>query len=70
MLKKKYNLHSAKTIERWDEAMPVGNGKLGCLIYGNGKLRISLDRCAPGGCAGLGEATQESPAVKSGAGKI
>ncbi|HEX72693.1 MAG TPA: hypothetical protein ENN65_05215, partial [Candidatus Hydrogenedentes bacterium] len=30
---------------RWDEAMPLGNGLLGALVWGNGNpLRISLDR--------------------------
>lgn len=30
---------------RWDEAMPLGNGLLGCLVWEtNGKLRLSLDR--------------------------
>lgn len=30
---------------RWDEAMPLGNGQLGCLIWEkDGKLRLSLDR--------------------------
>ena len=29
----------------WDEAMPLGNGLLGALVWGDGKpLRISLDR--------------------------
>ncbi len=32
-------------IERWDEAIPLGNGSLGCLLWGNGNpLRLSLDR--------------------------
>ena len=34
-----------KSILRWDEAVPLGNGKTGCLIWGNGdRLRFSLDR--------------------------
>lgn len=28
----------------WDEALPLGNGKLGCLIYGDGPIRFTLDR--------------------------
>jgi alpha-L-fucosidase 2 len=29
----------------WDEALPLGNGLLGALVWGDGKpLRISLDR--------------------------
>ncbi len=32
-------------IKRWDEALPLGNGQMGCLIWGNGNpLRFSLDR--------------------------
>ena len=33
-------------IKRWDEAIPMGNGKIGGLLYGgeDSKLRISLDR--------------------------
>ena len=35
-------------IVRWDEAMPLGNGALGCLIWGaSDALRFSVD------CAGL-----------------
>ena len=40
----KYNIKSKKSILSWDEAMPIGNGKIGALIYGDGPLRISLDR--------------------------
>lgn len=42
---KKHNLFYPKTIENWDEAISLGNGKIGCLIWGNEKaLRFSLDR--------------------------
>ncbi len=41
---KKYAISYENAIERWDEALPIGNGKLGCLIYGDGPLRLSLDR--------------------------
>lgn len=35
-----------KTITVWDEAIPLGNGALGCLIWGNSDaLRLSIDRC-------------------------
>lgn len=35
-----------KTITVWDEAVPLGNGLLGCLIWGRSNaLRLSLDRC-------------------------
>lgn len=31
-------------IQRWDEAIPLGNGLCGCLLWGNGEtLRLSLD---------------------------
>ena len=41
---KKYNITYHESITNWDEALPLGSGKLGCLIYGDGKLRLSLDR--------------------------
>ena len=44
MLRKQYDISSECSIINWDEAIPLGNGKLGALIYGNGPLRLSLDR--------------------------
>jgi alpha-L-fucosidase 2 len=42
---KPYNLFFPKLANKWDEAMPLGNGMLGVLIWGkNSKLRLSLDR--------------------------
>jgi alpha-L-fucosidase 2 len=42
---KPYNLSFPKLADRWDEAMPLGNGMLGVLIWEkNNKLRLSLDR--------------------------
>ena len=41
---KHYDIRSEKSILKWDEALPLGNGKLGTLVYGNGPLRLSLDR--------------------------
>lgn len=39
------NLNFRKEITTWDEAIPLGNGETGCLIWGNsGALRFSLDR--------------------------
>ncbi len=29
---------------KWDEGLPIGNGKMGCLLYGDNPLRISVDR--------------------------
>jgi len=40
-----HGLHYDKPAMVWDEAMPLGNGLLGALVWGDGKpLRISLDR--------------------------
>lgn len=40
-----YNITSKHNITRWDEAIPLGNGKMGCLIWGSPAcLRFSLDR--------------------------
>lgn len=40
-----HKIISEKSILRWDEAIPLGNGKTGCLIWGTGsRLRFSLDR--------------------------
>ncbi|WP_175633893.1 glycosyl hydrolase family 95 catalytic domain-containing protein [Pedobacter ghigonis] len=42
---KPYNLSFPKLADKWDEAMPLGNGMLGALIWEkNNKLRLSLDR--------------------------
>ncbi|WP_018758333.1 glycosyl hydrolase family 95 catalytic domain-containing protein [Paenibacillus terrigena] len=41
----KYDLLFEQPIARWDEALPLGNGLTGCLLWGNGApLRFSLDR--------------------------
>lgn len=41
---KKYNILYRHGIENWDEGLPLGSGKMGCLIYGDENLRLSLDR--------------------------
>ncbi len=42
---KKYDISYNHSVENWDEAVPLGNGKLGTLVYGNGSpLKISVDR--------------------------
>ena len=41
---KKYGLNFKKSITRWDEAIPLGNGILGSLIYGAGPIIFSVDR--------------------------
>ena len=34
-----------ESISRWDEAVPLGNGRCGCLCWGSPKeIRFSLDR--------------------------
>ncbi len=39
------NLHFDRPIALWDEAIPLGSGLTGCLIYGDGApLKLSLDR--------------------------
>ena len=33
------------TIKNWDEALPLGNGDMGCLVWNSAdKLRFSLDK--------------------------
>lgn len=40
-----YNLQFSELAQTWDEAMPLGNGMVGALIWEKeGKLRFSLDR--------------------------
>ncbi|MEY4867972.1 MAG: hypothetical protein RIT36_871, partial [Bacteroidota bacterium] len=42
---KKHNLQFDTLAKHWDEALPIGNGMLGALIWEkNGNLRLSLDR--------------------------
>ncbi len=44
-IQKDHNLHFDSLAKRWDEAIPLGNGWLGALIWEkNSKVRISLDR--------------------------
>ena len=30
--------------ERWDEGLPLGNGKFGSIVYGSSPLKITVDR--------------------------
>lgn len=40
-----HNLRFDSLATRWDEAMPLGNGEIGALVWNNGgKLRLSVDR--------------------------
>ncbi|MFW6059936.1 MAG: glycosyl hydrolase family 95 catalytic domain-containing protein [Phycisphaeraceae bacterium] len=42
---RRHDLELAAPIERWDEAIPLGNGTMGALLWGEGeRLRLSLDR--------------------------
>ena len=41
---KNYNIKYEKSVKRWDEALPLGNGKLGCLVYGDGPIKFAIDR--------------------------
>lgn len=39
------SLHYNKTITKWDDALPLGNGDIGCLIWNRAnKLRFTLDK--------------------------
>lgn len=41
----KYKICAEEAIGRWEEALPLGNGEMGCLIWGGpDRLRFSLDR--------------------------
>lgn len=41
---KQNDLEFSAPIRRWDEAIPLGNGLVGCLLWGDGEtLRLSLD---------------------------
>ncbi len=45
MLSSEYNLKFSKLAGSWDEAIPLGNGMLGALVWQkDGRIRISLDR--------------------------
>lgn len=57
LLPKNYcNLVFEKTINRWDEALPLGNGDIGCLIWGKpGALRLSIDKSDLWDCSGAPE---------------
>ena len=43
---KNFGLNFSRSIEKWDEAIPIGNGNLGALIYGRGPIRYSIDALA------------------------
>ena len=41
---KKYDFCYDKAVQNWDEAIALGNARLGSLVYGDGPLKISVDR--------------------------
>ncbi|MBO5305220.1 MAG: glycoside hydrolase N-terminal domain-containing protein [Clostridia bacterium] len=41
---KKYDIVYDESILNWDEGLPLGNGRLGALVYGDGPLRVAIDR--------------------------
>lgn len=49
---REYKLKFSHTITAWDEAIPLGNGDLGCLIWGKvNELRFSLDKSGIWDCS-------------------
>ncbi|MGN0457794.1 MAG: glycosyl hydrolase family 95 catalytic domain-containing protein [Eubacterium sp.] len=40
-----YELQIDRSIDRWDEAIPLGNGEMGCLVFGSSqRIILALDR--------------------------
>lgn len=39
-----YDINYDRAVTSWDEALPFGNGRMGCLLYGDGPIRFALDR--------------------------
>ncbi|MGN1124392.1 MAG: glycoside hydrolase N-terminal domain-containing protein, partial [Eubacterium sp.] len=40
-----YKLEINRNIDRWDEAIPLGNGEMGCLVFGSSQcIILALDR--------------------------
>lgn len=54
MLPKEYcNIEYKTNIYNWDDGLPLGNGNIGCLVWGNGKqLRLSIDKSDLWDCSG------------------
>lgn len=40
----RYNIQYNHSITSWDEGLPLGNGRMGCLLYGDSPIRLSVDR--------------------------
>lgn len=50
--RREYKLNYSHAITAWDEAIPLGNGDLGCLIWGkSNELRFSLDKSGIWDCS-------------------
>lgn len=41
---KKYAIRYEQAVQSWDEGLPLGNGKLGCLVYGDSPIKLAVDR--------------------------
>jgi len=41
---KKYNIKFDCAVRDWEQSLPIGNGKIGCMIYGEGSIYLSIDR--------------------------
>src|SRR5262245_25675521 len=42
---RRHHIHYTKPVSRWDEGLPLGNGLLGLLVWGDGDpLNLSVDR--------------------------
>ena len=40
----RYDIHYAHALTSWDEGLPLGNGRLGCILYGAGPVYLAVDR--------------------------
>lgn len=40
----RYNIQYNHSVTSWDEGLPLGNGRMGCLLYGDSPIRLSVDR--------------------------
>ena len=40
----RYDIEYKSSVTSWDEALPLGNGRMGCLLYGDGPIRLAVDR--------------------------
>lgn len=43
-MKQRYHIQFHRPITSWDEGLPLGNGAMGCLLYGDNPIRLSVDR--------------------------